>query len=212
MTRAIGFLLAIGGGEMIEGADTLHLPTRTTRGSMIGVKAMRRTAVLTLTLVAAITMATPALAACGLTPESVARAEVVFVGQLADVSPDGNSATFRVEEIWRGGGLVMGEAVEIDTTNSLQRLELPPPGAPASRYLVLANTLGGQLHTGDSCELFPFPWDASYAALRPADAPPPPGSDSDAGAGPPPAVLLAAAAFIALGVVGFLAFRRGSPA
>ena len=178
---------------------------------MIGAKAMRHAAALTLPLVATMTMAAPALAACGLTSQSVAQADVVFVGLLTEVTADGNSATFTVEEIWRGSGLVVGEGVPIDTTNSLQRLELPPSGAPASRYLVLANVAAGQLHTGDSCELFPFPWDASYAAFRPADAPPPTGSDAATAGGIPSALVAAGAAAAVLVIVGFVAFRRGSP-
>ena len=178
---------------------------------MIGVGAMRRAAALTLPLVATMTMAAPAVAACGLTHESVAQADVAFVGLLADVSADGTSATFTVEEIWRGSGLVVGEGIPVDTTNSLQRLELPPSGAPASRYLVLANVAAGQLHTGDSCELFPFPWDASYAAFRPADAPSPTGSDGATEGGFPSALVAAGAAAALLVIVGFVAFRRGSP-
>ena len=175
---------------------------------MIGLKAMRRTAALTLALAAAMAMATPALAACGLTAESVAKAPVSFVGLLADASADGSTATFEVQEIWRGGGLVVGKAVVVDTTNSLQRLELPPSGVPPSSYLVLATTVGGQLHTGDSCEIFPFPWDASYAAFRPADAPPP-GESSTADVAIPGAVVAAGAALLLLAVVGVVAFRRG---
>jgi hypothetical protein len=169
---------------------------------------MRRTAALTVTLIAATTLATPALGACGLTAESVAKAEVVFVGQLTEVSPDGNSAIFQVEEIWRGSVLVVGKGVGIDTTNSLQRLELPPPDAPPSSYLVLARVVGGQLHTGDSCEIFPFPWDASYAAFRPAGAPSP-GESTTADGGFPGAVVAVGAALLVLSVVGVVAFARG---
>ena len=175
---------------------------------MIGLKAMRRTAALPLALLAAMTLATPGMAACGLTAESVGQAEAVFVGLLTDVGADGTNATFEVEEIWRGGGLVVGKGVGIDTTNSLQQLELPPPDAPLSLYLVLANTLDGQLHTGDSCEIFPFPWDPSYADFRPAGVPPPDASPtSDPGV--PGAVVAAGAALLVLAVVGVVAFRRG---
>lgn len=179
---------------------------------MFAARTMPRTAALSLTLVATVTMATPALAACGLTAESVARAGASFVGQLAGVSADGTSATFMVEEIWRGSGLVVEEMVQIDTTNSLQRLELPPPGAPASRYLVLANAVNGQLHTGDSCEVFPFPWDAGYAAFRPADAPPPTGSETGGGSGPPMEVLILIGVGVVMVAVSAFAFRRtGDP-
>ena len=184
---------------------------------MIVVNALRRTASLTVTLVAAMALATPALGACGLTAESVAKAEVVFVGTLTGVSPDGNNATFQVEEIWRGSVLVVGKGVGIDTTNSLQRLELPPPDAPPSSYLVLASVVAGQLHTGDSCEIFPFPWDANYAAFRPADAPAASGGSGASGgsatdAGFPVAVVAVGAALLVLAVVGVVAFRRGPAA
>jgi hypothetical protein len=169
---------------------------------------LRRTGALAVSVVTAMTMATPALAACGLTAESVAKAQVAFVGLLTDVSADGTNATFNVEDIWRGDASLVGGAIAIDTTNSLQRLELPPPGTPPSRYLVLAKTVGGQLHTGDSCELFPFPWDEGYAVFRPADASPPPAPAAEGGL--PGPVLLPTAAFVVLGVVGVLAFRRGS--
>jgi hypothetical protein len=174
---------------------------------MFAGRAIRRTAALGLALVAAMTVATPALAACGLTAESVARADAVFVGQLAGVSADGTTATFKVEEIWRGSGLVVGEIAQIDTTNALQRLELPPTGAPASRYLVLANTVNGELHTGDSCEVFPYPWDAGYAAFRPADAPPPSGSETG-GSGPPMEVMVLLGLAGLLTAVSLFAFTR----
>jgi hypothetical protein len=178
---------------------------------MTGMESLRRISAILLSATAAITLAAPAMAACGLTVESVAKAEVVFVGLLTEVGADGNNATFNVEENWRGSELVVGKAVVIDTTNSLQRLELPPPGTPASasRYLVLANTVGGQLHTGDSCEVFPFPWDDSYAAFRPTEAPPP-GESPTADAGFPGAVVAVGAALLVLAVVGVVAFSRGS--
>lgn len=172
-------------------------------------KAMRRVAALTVMLVAGITMAAPAAAACGLTAQAVAKAEVVFVGLLAEVSSDGNSALFQVEDVWRGSGLAVGLEAGLDTTNSLQRLELPPPDAPLSLYLVLANTVDGQLHTGDSCEIFPFPWDPSYEDFRPAGVPPP-GASPTSDAGIPGAVVALGAALLVVAVVGVVAFRRGA--
>ena len=174
---------------------------------MIGTNAMRRTAAVTLAVAGAITMATPTLGACGLTAAAVAKADASFVGQLTGVSGDGTSATFKVEQVWRGSGLVVDEMVQVDTTGSLQSLELPPAGVPASRYLVLAMTVGGQLHTGDSCEVFPFPWDASYAAFRPADASPPTGSEDDSGGPPVEVLVLIGMTVLAAGVSAY-AFRR----
>lgn len=174
----------------------------------MGLKALRRTAAMSVALLAAMTLATLARAACGLTAQSVGAAQAVFVGLLTDVSADGTNATFEVQEVWRGGGLVAGKGVGIDTTNSLQRLELPPPDAPLPLYLVLANTVDGQLHTGDSCELFPFPWDPSYADFRPAGVPPPDASPASDAAFPVAALALGAALLV-LAVVGVVAFRRG---
>lgn len=152
-----------------------------------------------------------AMGACGLTEEAVARAQVVFVGTLSSVSADGTSATFLVEDIWKGSGLVAGAPATIDTTGALQSLSLPPPGVRLPRYIVLAKTVDGRLHSGSSCELFHFPWDASYASFRPAAAPSPGSSEGDASGGVPAHVVGVAAAAALLIVVSFIAFRRGSP-
>jgi len=173
---------------------------------MTGLETLRRTGTMTLALVGSLMLATPTLAACALTAKSVAKAEVVFVGLLSGVSPEGPTATFEVEDVWRGTGPIVGSPIVIDTLNPM---ELAPPNTPAFRYLVLATTVGGQLRTGDGCDLgFPFPWDASYVAFRPADAPAPP--ESTTAGGVPGAVLLAAGVVLLLGVVGVFAFRRGS--
>jgi hypothetical protein len=161
-----------------------------------------------LSATAAMTLAAPALAACGLTAESVAKAEVVFVGLLAEVSGDGNNATFQVEEVWRGNGLAVGLEAGLDTTNSIISLDMPPPGVPPQSYLVLADTVDGQLHTGDSCEIFAFPWDPSYEEFRPAGVPPP-GASPTSDAGVPGAVVALGAALLVVAVVGVVAFRRG---
>ncbi len=156
-------------------------------------------------------LAATTMAACGVTAESVAKADVVFVGLLTDVSFDGTHATFQVQELWRGTGPRVGGVIAVDTTNSLQRLELPPAGTPPSRYLVLAQSADGRLHTGKSCDVFPFPWDESYAGYRPADAPSPaPGRESGTASGVPPAVAVVTATALVLVIVGFVAFRRGS--
>jgi len=178
---------------------------------MSGLDRLRRTGAFAVAVVAATTLAAPTWAACGVTPEAVAQAEVAFVGSLTDVSADGAQATFKIEEVWRGPGLSAGGSSP-NVFASPGTFQMPPAGAPAFRYLILAHTAGGRLVTGDECRLFPFPWDDSYAAFRPVDTPLPsdaPGPTGGEG-GPPGAVLVAAAALVVLGVVGVFAFRRES--
>ncbi len=153
-----------------------------------------------------LSVAPVARAACGVTVEAVARAEVAFVGTLTEVSADGAQGTFDIEDVWRSAELLLGDSAVVEATPGM--FQMPPAGAPAFSYLVLAQSFGGILRTGQNCSVFPFPWDASYAAYRPADAPAPPGGD----AGLPIPVLLVAAAAVVLILVGLLAFRRGGSA
>lgn len=144
---------------------------------------------------------TVALAACAVTAEAVAAAPIVFVGTQTASSGDGSSASLRVEEVWRGGGLVVGEEVQVDAAPGT--FGLPPPDAPLLRYLMLVEARGGRLRTGDNCALFAFAWDPSYAVFRPADAPP----ASAADAGIPWQVIAAIGASALLVIVAGFAFR-----
>lgn len=157
----------------------------------------------------ALALAAPVVrAACGLTAISVAAADVVFVGQLTGVRDTG-VATFEIEDVWERDGLTLavGESVEVDTLVGM--LEMPPPGSEAFRYVVLASLFGARLQSGlTDCANFPFPWDASYAAFRPVDAPLPPTQDGSGVQGPV-LVLIGAGALVA--VVAVLAFRRRPP-
>jgi len=169
-------------------------------------ESLRRIAAMTLPLLGSLMLAMPAQAACGLTAESVARAEVAFVGTLTAVSADGAIGTFEIEDVWRSAEIGLAGTVEVAASPGT--FQLPPANVPAFRYLVLAHSFGGTLSTGDSCELFPFPWDDSYAVFKPTVVSTPPAPAE--GGGPPGAVLLAAGAVVLLGLVGVLAFRRGS--
>ena len=155
-------------------------------------------------------LAQPTLAACSLTAEAVAAAPIAFVGTLTDVSADGAQAIFEVEDVWRGLDLSAGVSSP-EVVASPGRFQMPPAGTPAIRFLVLAHTVDGMLRTGDECRLFPFPWDASYAAFRPRAAPPSATGDAEP-AGIPGPVLMPIVAAAVMVVIGFFAFRRrGSP-
>lgn len=145
---------------------------------------------------------TPARAACAVTAEAVAAAPIVFVGTQTASSGDGSSASLRVENVWRGAGLVVGEEVEVDAAPGT--FALPPPDAPLLQYLMLVEERGGRLRTGDNCALFAFPWDPSYAAFRPAGAPPTSAED----AGIPWQVVVAIGASALLVIAAGFAFRR----
>ena len=144
--------------------------------------------------------ALPVLAACALTHEAVARADVAFVGTLVAVRAEGGRASFEIEEVWNGVGLVIGTpSPEIAASSGM--FQMPGPGEPAARYLVLAKReADGLLWTGNDCDHGRYAWDPSLAEFRPI---PPPATDQ----GFAPLVgLIAAAAVIA--IVGFIAFRR----
>jgi hypothetical protein len=175
---------------------------------MIVANAARRTGALTVALVAAMTLATPALAACGVSAESVAGAEVVFVGTLTFASDDGSVGRFDVEDVWKAGGLVLASPVSVQGAPGM--VTMPPPGAGAQVFLVLADAVdGAPTVTGNDCSSWLIPWDDSYAAFRPAGAPPPSGSPTADGGFPAPVVAVGAALLL-LAVVGVVAFSRGS--
>ena len=115
-----------------------------------------------LAAVALLMAATPAHAACAVTAESVAAADVVFVGVLRAVDRTG-VATFEIEEVWRGQQFITGEMVNVEAANV--GIEVPPnPDVQSATYLVLASERDGVFRTGDAgSDLC-----ARYAAFRPA--------------------------------------------
>ena len=173
---------------------------------------LRRIGGIALASGAAVTLAAPALAACSLTAEGIAAADVAFVGRLTDVSADGAQAIFEIEDVWRGPGLSIGASSPVVFGHTPGLFQMPPAGAPAVRYLVLARTVGGQLRTGEDCRsAFPFPWDASYAAFRPVDASLAPTLEGTPGEGVPGPLLGLMAIAAVIGGVGWLAFRSQRP-
>ena len=136
-------------------------------------------------------------ATCGPGPDVIAAADVAFVGTLTGADDKGQVGTFAVEEVWKGS-------------------EVPPViqviGAPgqwsaplaATRYLVLANVVGGGLQIGGECNNA-YLWDASMAIQRPAGAHPPLGSDTVDG--PPIPILIMAGIVAVLAIASLIAFR-----
>ena len=113
----------------------------------------------------------PALADCAGPPPlevSVSTAELVFVGTVTAVEANGYSATFAVEEIWRGdvpatvvvdGGEFPGQPAEDDRSFEL-----------GTKYVVIPAFHGGRLV--DSLCSGTTPWDDAFEAVRPPDAHP----------------------------------------
>ena len=113
--------------------------------------------------------------------------------------------TFEVEEVWRGQEFLTGEVVNVEAANV--GIEMPPdPDAQSVRYLVLASERDGVIRTGDGgsdlCARYPFPWDASYASLRPPTADPP-RAPTDSGGVPWLTIALGTGA-IAIGLAAIL--------
>jgi hypothetical protein len=116
---------------------------------------------------------------------------------------DATVAIFEVDEVWRGS---LGDAVEVRGLSSDgRRSEDDRTWIVGQRYLVLPVPFEGALV--DSICTATTEWQDELAELRPADAHPPSATPA-AESGVPGAVLVAAAAFLVLAVIGFIAFRR----
>jgi hypothetical protein len=145
-------------------------------------------------------LAGPAAAACAgrLSPaEAMTSAQIVFVGRVSATSGTGQTATFTVEEIWKGPNLASqvtvygaapvssGEPVDVLTWTV------------GTRYLVFPSaTLNGNL-VADACTATEV-YQPAFDALRPSDAHPPLGEPTSGPPGAPPF----AAAFLLILLAG----------
>lgn len=157
-------------------------------------RSARRTelAVLGIALLAALTlpavMAPPAAGACATRPtpaQAMASAQIVFVGTVTAISETGQTATFTVEEIWKGPNL----ASQVTVYGAAPVASGEPVDAQTwtvgTRYLVFPNaTLNGNL-VADACTATSV-YESSLDALRPADAHPPLGEPTSGPPGAPP--------------------------
>ena len=154
-----------------------------------------------------VALAVPVLGAtCGITAQIVGNAKVAFVGTLTAASGAGDLATFTVTEVW--GPEDLPAVVQITSTPG--QWSTPPSGPGPQQFLVLADPVGGSLVVRFECDVahatLAFPWDPSYAALRPATAHPP--GIAESGDGVPAQLLFVIGVAGVLVLVSVLAFRR----
>lgn len=154
-----------------------------------------------------VALAVPTLGAtCGMTAQIVGNAKVAFVGTLTAASGAGDLATFAVTEVW--GPEDLPAVVQITSTPG--QWSTPPAGPGPQQFLVLADPVGGSLMVRFECDVahatLAFPWDPSYAALRPATAHPP--GIAESGDGVPAQLLFVIGIAAVLVLVSVLAFRR----
>jgi hypothetical protein len=217
MTRAIGFLLAVKGPEMVEGADTLHpnqaespdpsRPAREATKPMPSRSAIGPAIAIGLAGLCADVSQPVCAATCGMNEKQVANADVVFVGTMTAASSTGDRATFVVSEVWSARDL----PAVVQVSSTAGQWSLAPPDAGAQQYVVLADAVDNSLVVRFECDVaqatLAFPWDPSYAAFRPATAHPPTESAEPQGMFPVQfLVIIGAAALIA--AASALAFRR----
>lgn len=153
-----------------------------------------------------------ALGSCAAPPgvaEQIAAADVVFVGTVQGLGDQGRTATFAVEEQWRGEPLpaivqVRGGPSDLNSATSVDRTY-----EAGVRYLVAAYVVEGRL-TDNACTATQ-PWSEELAAFRPAEVRVPTQSAGDGTGGIPLPVLGGLIALGVLVVVGVLAFRPTSP-
>jgi hypothetical protein len=137
-----------------------------------------------------------ALCAEPVTPaEALQRAPVAFVGTVTRVADGGYTATFNVEEIWKGPNLseastVYGGSANIEDSRTWQS---------GQRYLVFpsVDSDGNLLDTACSST---GPYTAAYDALRPSSARAPQGPPTSGPPGDPPV----AAVFLLILLLGSL--------
>jgi hypothetical protein len=114
--------------------------------------------------------------------ESIAAAQVVFVGTVTALDHEGRVATFRVEEVWKGG--VLGETVVVNGGPSLRELERAERdgfGIASSvdrtyeagvRYLVVSHGAAGDVLRDNACSSTQA-YSTELDRFRPAGASPP---------------------------------------
>ena len=181
---------------------------------------MRRLVLVIAAAIAAVYAAPAAEASCAPAPplrESLAEAHIAFVGTVVALDHDGRTATFRVEDVWKG---VVPETVVVHAGPGIDAIEdaaakgqgvassVDRTYTAGSRYLVLPFGRSGDVLRDSICSNTQR-YSDDLAGLRPASAHPPlaggtepeaPTSTGDAGGGSSwilPAGLAAAGAALA---------------
>ncbi|HEX6141005.1 MAG TPA: hypothetical protein VF013_11180 [Candidatus Limnocylindria bacterium] len=147
----------------------------------------------------------PARADCqpiGSTPEALAGADVAFVGTVIGVARVASTATFRVEETWKGS---LPASVQVRGTSDASFAEDDRQWQVGGRYLVIPYLDGGVMR--DNLCTGTTPWADALAALRPAGVEPYAGPDAGSSGDLLPFAVGAAAVTLIVGAVVSLAGR-----
>lgn len=143
-----------------------------------------RLAAFTAAIVGSLALPQPAAASCITLPaldEALAAAPVAFVGTVAETKHDGRTATFEVEEVWKGSvgaRVVVNGGPEVD---AMEAAEANGGGVVTSvdrayeagvRYLVIPFGARGKVLTDNACSSTQ-PYTAALASHAPPGATPP---------------------------------------
>jgi hypothetical protein len=138
--------------------------------------------------------------------EALRSSDSIFVGTVAGLANQGRTATFAVDEVWRGPDLparaVVNGGPEGNTFTSVDRT-----WEAGAKYLVFASVVDTRL-TDNACSNTQI-WTDELAVHRPTDARPPSDATdegSETGIGGPLLALILTIALI--GIVGYIAFRN----
>jgi hypothetical protein len=183
----------------------------------------RRHIVVLVGVVAALGSGPAAKASCAPAPplrNSIAEADIVFVGTVVGLDHDGRTATFRVEDVWKGR---VGETVVVHAGPGIAAIEnaaargegvassVDRSYSMGTRYLVLPFGRSGDV-LGDSICSNTRPYADGFASLRPAGAHPPlagsgaPASSTESGDGSDSLTWLLVALLAAAGLTAGLAW------
>jgi len=132
--------------------------------------------------------------------------ESVFVGRVVGLTDSDRTATFAVDEVWRGPDLpasvvVHGSGADLFGFSSVDRT-----WEAGVTYLVFAEVDGNQL-SSTACNLTQ-PWSEGLTAVRPSDARPPSDAADVGSGGIPIAWLVAIGAAAGVVIISVVAFRR----
>ena len=137
-------------------------------------------------------------------PDGIARADIAFVGTVANLSRGNSYATFAVEDVWRGDDLPAVVTIHPWREGFTEDEHVWRLGG---HYLVVVHDDAGTLWDNACCVT--RPWTDGLTALRPADAHPP--VDRTPTSGPPgdPPYAFVFLLIVAGGAAaGFLLLRR----
>ena len=138
--------------------------------------------------------------------EALANAEVAFVGTVVAAVQGEPGASFLVDEVWVGN---LPPTTEVRGIGDAGFLEDDRRWIVGVRYLVIPYVDGAVLR--DNICTATLEWTDELAALKPQGAQGPDEGQGGSDRGISGELLGVAAALLLLGIVGFIAFRDGSP-